>query len=41
MRGVPGSYAFDYPCPDPRDVALDDLVPMSADDEGATGVDRG
>lgn len=41
MRGVPGSYAFDYPCPDPRDVALDDLVPMSADDEGATGVDGG
>lgn len=41
QQGVRGSYAFDYSCADSCDVALDDLVPMSADDEGATGVDRG
>lgn len=35
------AYALDYSCPDARDVPLDDLVPVRADDEGATWVDRG
>lgn len=39
--GGSSSYAFDYPCPDSRDMALDVLIPMSANNKDAPGVDWG
>ena len=35
------AYALDYSCPNPGDVPFDDLIPMAADDKGATRIHGG